>query len=78
MVGRAQGAELPGEAWRKCQSHGHIRRQDDAKEETTVSTLIERVPIEEILEAKKEEAERQKLKAKLSRQMNTNDLFDLE
>ena len=52
--------------------------QDDAKEETTVSTLIERVSIDEILEAKKEEAERQKLKAQLTKQMNKNDLFDLE
>ena len=43
-----------------------------------MSTLMERVEVEEILQAKREEAERQKLKAKLSRQMNTNDLFDLE
>ena len=51
---------------------------DDAKEEVTVSTLLERVTVEEILQLKKEEAERQKLKTKLSKQMNTNDLFDLE
>mmetsp|Transcript_70053 Transcript_70053/g.169384 ORF Transcript_70053/g.169384 Transcript_70053/m.169384 type:complete len:130 (-) Transcript_70053:46-435(-) len=51
---------------------------DDAKEEVTVSTLLERVTVEEILQLKKEETERQKLKTKLSKQMNTNDLFDLE
>mmetsp|Transcript_13933 Transcript_13933/g.28246 ORF Transcript_13933/g.28246 Transcript_13933/m.28246 type:complete len:130 (+) Transcript_13933:105-494(+) len=51
---------------------------DDAKEEVAVNTLMQRVPIEEILMAKKEEAERQKLKAKLSKQINANDLFDLE
>ena len=55
-----------------------VGAQDDAKEETTVSTLIERVSVDEILEAKKEEAERQKLKAQLTKQMNKNDLFDLE
>mmetsp|Transcript_31657 Transcript_31657/g.80804 ORF Transcript_31657/g.80804 Transcript_31657/m.80804 type:complete len:130 (-) Transcript_31657:68-457(-) len=51
---------------------------DDAKEEATVSTLLERVTVEEILQLKQQEAERQKLKAKLSKQINANDLFDLE
>lgn len=44
----------------------------------TVSTLMERVEVEEILQAKREEAERQKLKTRLTKQLNTNDLFDLE
>ena len=53
-------------------------RQDAAKEEETVRTLLQEVPVDEILEAKRELAEKAKLKAKLSRQMNnTNDLFDL-
>ena len=52
-------------------------RQDDAKEAKTTSTLLQEVAVEEILEAKQEEAERNKLKSKLSRQMNQNDLFDL-
>ena len=37
-----------------------------------------RVTVEEILQLKQQEAERQKLKAKLSKQINANDLFDLE
>lgn len=44
----------------------------------TVSTLMERVEVEEILQAKREEAERQKLKTRLTKQLNTNDLFDLD
>ena len=43
-----------------------------------MSTLMERVEVEEILQAKREEAERQKLKTSLTKQLNTNDLFDLE
>lgn len=43
-----------------------------------MSTLMERVEVEEILQAKREEAERQKLKTRLTKQLNTNDLFDLE
>ena len=43
-----------------------------------MSTLMERVEVEEILQAKREEAERQKLKTSLMKQLNTNDLFDLE
>ena len=39
---------------------------------------LTRVPVEEILLAKREEEERQKLKAKLSKQMNSNDLFEIE
>ena len=52
-------------------------RQDDAKEAKTTSELLQEVPVEEILEAKQEEADRAKLKTKLSKQMNQNDLFDL-
>tara|TARA_B110001452_G_C15095533_1_gene382054 strand:- start:47 stop:163 length:117 start_codon:yes stop_codon:yes gene_type:complete len=38
---------------------------------------LQEVPVEEILEAKQEVADRAKLKTKLSKQMNQNDLFDL-
>ena len=44
----------------------------------TVSPLMERAEVEEILQAKREEAERQKLKTRLTKQLNTNDLFDLD
>ena len=53
--------------------------QDDAKEEHTTTELLTRVPVEEILEAKKADEEARKAKAAFARHLRkTNDQWDMD
>ena len=51
--------------------------QDDAKEQFTTEELLTRVPLDEILAAKKEDEDEKKLKASLTRHLHkTSDQWD--